>query len=290
MPCVLWFLFRCLIQCAVKAVAQVHGWQIGKGNLSAVLTVSHVLKGRLTIKLVRKCKQSSGVVFSLTLVYFKFICTFYFPIFNLLFLTSLPDSLQCEQCPSEFWSNVERIACIPRQLDFLSFNETLGITLTTAAVSGVSVTTTVFVVFLFYRQTPMVRSLTKCEIEFKVLIHCFIFIFSHIQVRANNSELSFLLLLSLKLCFLCSLVFIGRPSVWSCRFQQAAFGISFVLCVSCLLVKTIVVLAVFRSARPGAETLMKWFGPGQQRGSVCFFTCIQVHIFLYWWHNENVCQ
>ncbi|XP_035768290.1 extracellular calcium-sensing receptor-like [Neolamprologus brichardi] len=171
-------------------------------------------------------------------------------------ISNKTDSLQCEQCPSEFWSNAERIACIPRQLDFLSFNETLGITLTTAAVSGVSVTTAVFVVFLFYRQTPM--------------------------VRANNSELSFLLLLSLKLCFLCSLVFIGHPSVWSCRFQQAAFGISFVLCVSCLLVKTIVVLAVFRSARPGAETLMKWFGPGQQRGSVCFFTCIQVIICVIW--------
>ena len=98
----------------------------------------------------------------------------------------------------------------------------------------------------------------------------------HLQVRANNSELSFLLLLSLKLCFLCALVFIGRPSVWSCRLQQAAFGISFVLCVSCLQVKTIVVLAAFRSARPGAGGLMKWFGPGQQRGSVCFFTSIQV--------------
>lgn len=96
------------------------------------------------------------------------------------------------------------------------------------------------------------------------------------QVRANNSELSFLLLLSLKLCFLCSLLFIGRPSDWACRFQQAAFGISFVLCVSCLQVKTFVVLAAFRSARPGAEALMKWFGPGQQRGSVCFFTSIQV--------------
>jgi hypothetical protein len=98
----------------------------------------------------------------------------------------------------------------------------------------------------------------------------------HLQVRANNSELSFLLLLSLKLCFLCALVFIGRPSVWSCRLQQAAFGISFVLCVSCLQVKTIVVLAAFRSARPGAGGLMKWFGTGQQRGSVCFYTCIQV--------------
>ncbi|KAI9538778.1 hypothetical protein NQZ68_012431 [Dissostichus eleginoides] len=165
-------------------------------------------------------------------------------------------SLLCERCPSEFWSNVEQTACIPRQLDFLSFNETLGITLTTAAVSGAAVTTAVFVLFLYYRQTPV--------------------------VRANNSELSFLLLLSLKLCFLCSLVFIGRPSVWTCRFQQAAFGISFVLCVSCLLVKTLVVLAVFRSARPGAGALMKWFGPGQQRGSVCLFTSIQIIICATW--------
>ncbi|KAM9318201.1 extracellular calcium-sensing receptor-like [Pholidichthys leucotaenia] len=165
-------------------------------------------------------------------------------------------STLCERCSSDFWSNDERTACVPRQLDFLSFNETLGITLTAVAVSGVTVTTAVFVVFLYYRHTPM--------------------------VRANNSELSFLLLVSLKLCFLCSLVFIGRPSVWSCRFQQAAFGISFVLCVSCLQVKTIVVLVAFRSARPGAEALMRWFGPGQQRGSVGLFTCIQVIICIIW--------
>ncbi|XP_058489370.1 extracellular calcium-sensing receptor-like isoform X2 [Solea solea] len=171
-------------------------------------------------------------------------------------ISNTTGSPHCEPCPPEFWSNSDRTACVPRQLDFLSFNETLGITLTTVAVFGVTVTTAVFVVFLYYRQTPM--------------------------VRANNSELSFLLLLSLKLCFLCSLVFIGRPSVWSCRFQQAAFGISFVLCVSCLQVKTMVVLAAFRSARPGAEALMKWFGPGQQRGSVCFFTSIQVLICVIW--------
>ncbi|XP_029027449.1 extracellular calcium-sensing receptor-like [Betta splendens] len=165
-------------------------------------------------------------------------------------------SLQCESCPLEFWSNTNRTACVPRQLDFLSFNETLGITLITAALVGATVTTIVFVVFICYHQTPV--------------------------VRANNSELSFLLLVSLKLCFLCSLVFIGRPSVWSCRFQQAAFGISFVLCVSCLQVKTIVVLAAFRSARPGAKAFIKWFGPSQQRGSVCFLTCVQIIICTFW--------
>ncbi|MCJ8733074.1 hypothetical protein PDJAM_G00218830 [Pangasius djambal] len=132
----------------------------------------------------------------------------------------------------------------------------MGITLTTVAVCGAMMTAAVGVVFVYYRQTPI--------------------------VKANNSELSFLLLLSLKLCFLCSLVFVGQPSLWSCRLQQAAFGISFVLCISCILVKTIVVLVAFRSARPGSAALMKWFGPGQQRGSVLFFTCIQVIICAVW--------
>ncbi|KAK2912389.1 hypothetical protein Q8A73_006502 [Channa argus] len=72
-------------------------------------------------------------------------------------------SLQCERCPLDFWSNANRTACVPRQLDFLAFNETLGITLTTVAVSGIAVTTAVFVVFLRYRQTPVVR--TKCNAE-----------------------------------------------------------------------------------------------------------------------------
>ncbi|TWW77092.1 Extracellular calcium-sensing receptor [Takifugu flavidus] len=171
-------------------------------------------------------------------------------------ISNTSGSLQCDRCPPEFWSNDGRTACVPRQLDFLSFNETLGVALTAVAVSGAVVTTAVFVVFLHYRHTPM--------------------------VRANNSELSFLLLLSLKLCFLCSLVFIGRPSVWSCRFQQAAFGISFVLCVSCILVKTLVVLAVFRSAQPDCKATMKWFGPSQQRGSVGLFTSIQIVICGTW--------
>ncbi|XP_010863653.1 extracellular calcium-sensing receptor [Esox lucius] len=165
-------------------------------------------------------------------------------------------SLICERCPVEFWSNSYRNACIPRELEFLSFDDTMGITLTTVAVFGAVATTAVFVLFAYHRHTPL--------------------------VRANNSELSFLLLLSLKLCFLCSLVFIGVPSVWACRIRQAAFGVIFVLCLSCLLVKNIVVLAAFRSTRPGAVQLMRRFGPSQQRGSIFLFTSVQVVICAVW--------
>lgn len=46
-------LFRCLCQCAVKVVHRVHEWPPGKESLSAVLTASLVLTGRLATKVVR---------------------------------------------------------------------------------------------------------------------------------------------------------------------------------------------------------------------------------------------
>lgn len=79
---------------------------------------------------------------------------------NLFDCTSL-DSLHCERCPAEFWPDVDQTVCVARQLDFLSFNETLGITLTAVAASGVTVTAAVFVVFLRHRHTPVVRNETS---------------------------------------------------------------------------------------------------------------------------------
>uniref|UniRef100_A0A671KT73 Extracellular calcium-sensing receptor-like n=1 Tax=Sinocyclocheilus anshuiensis TaxID=1608454 RepID=A0A671KT73_9TELE len=165
-------------------------------------------------------------------------------------------SIKCYRCPQEFWSNSFRNECVSRETEFLSVRETMGITLISVAISGIIITATVAVIFLYHKSTPI--------------------------VKANNSELSFMLLLSLKLCFLCSLVFVGQPSLWSCRIQQAAFGVSFVLCISCILVKTIVVLVAFHSTRPGSSALIKWFGPGQQRGSVLVFASVQVAICAIW--------
>ncbi|XP_036006156.1 LOW QUALITY PROTEIN: extracellular calcium-sensing receptor-like [Fundulus heteroclitus] len=166
------------------------------------------------------------------------------------------NSLECFGCPEDFWSSPQRDLCVPKKTEFLSYEEPLGICLTTASLLGTFICTVVLGVFIYHRRTPI--------------------------VRANNSELSFNLLLSLKLCFLCSLLFIGRPRLWTCQLRHAAFGISFVLCVSCILVKTMVVLAVFKASKPGGGASLKWFGVSQQRGTVLVLTSVQAAICTAW--------
>ncbi|XP_026048815.1 extracellular calcium-sensing receptor-like [Astatotilapia calliptera] len=166
------------------------------------------------------------------------------------------NSLECTSCPEDFWSNHQRDHCVPKKTEFLSYDEPLGFCLTATSLLGTIICAVVIGIFFFHRRTPI--------------------------VLANNSELSFQLLLSLKLCFLCSLLFIGRPRLWTCQLRHAAFGISFVLCVSCILVKTMVVLAVFKASKPGGGASLKWFGAMQQRGTILFLTSIQVVICTAW--------
>nr|XP_043888312.1 extracellular calcium-sensing receptor-like [Solea senegalensis] len=171
-------------------------------------------------------------------------------------ISNTTDSMECTSCPEDFWSSPQRDHCVPKKTDFLSYHEPLGICLTTTSLLGTFICVVVLGIFIHHRSTPI--------------------------VRANNSELSFQLLVSLKFCFLCSLLFIGRPKLWTCQLRHAAFGISFVLCVSCILVKTMVVLAVFRASKPGGESSLKWFGAVQQRGTVLVLTSVQAAICTVW--------
>ncbi|KAI7802199.1 extracellular calcium-sensing receptor-like [Triplophysa rosa] len=170
-------------------------------------------------------------------------------------ISNQTDSIDCLTCSKETWPNQAQDQCIPKTLEFLSFQEPLGIVLWSVSALGAFTTLAVLGVFIKYRKTPV--------------------------IRGNNMELSLLLLLFLSACFLISLTFIGKPTDWLCRIRYPAFGISFALCISCILAKTVVVLMAFRATLPGSD-VMKWFGPAQQRSSVILCTCVQSLICIIW--------
>ncbi|XP_051873495.1 extracellular calcium-sensing receptor-like [Pristis pectinata] len=170
-------------------------------------------------------------------------------------ISNTTDSTDCIKCPSEYWSNQPKTQCVLKKVEFLSFGEVLGFVLVTLAAVGVCFTLATAAIFYRYRETPM--------------------------VKANNSELSFLLLFALMLCFICSLTFIGEPSGWSCMLRRTVFGVVFVLCISCILGKTILVVVAFKATLPNSS-VMNWFGPAQQRLGVFILTFLQGVVCVVW--------
>ncbi|XP_029435593.1 extracellular calcium-sensing receptor-like [Rhinatrema bivittatum] len=142
-------------------------------------------------------------------------------------ISNMTDSNICWQCTSDQWPNERRSECAPKIIEFLSYQEVLGTILATVAICCSIITASILCIFIKYRDTPI--------------------------AKANNRELSFLLLGALVLSFLCSLLFIGEPQPRTCLFRQFAFGIIFVLCVSCVLAKTIMVVIAFNATKPNSN-------------------------------------
>ncbi|XP_031236829.1 vomeronasal type-2 receptor 26-like [Mastomys coucha] len=162
---------------------------------------------------------------------------------------------QCIKCPEDRFPNKQKNQCLPKIISFLSHEDTLGSVFVSLAISLSVFTAMILGLFILYRDTPI--------------------------VRANNRNLSYLLLVSLMLCFFCSLIFIGQPSTATCVLRQMIFGVVFSIAVSAILAKTFTVVVAFKATKPGS-TLRMWMVTRLSNAIVCCGSIIQVCICAVW--------
>ncbi|XP_069823886.1 vomeronasal type-2 receptor 26-like [Dendropsophus ebraccatus] len=171
-------------------------------------------------------------------------------------VSNVSDSDNCERCADHEMPNKNRTQCVLKLMEFLSFFEDrISIIVLSVVMLLLTLTAGILGIFVRYEDTPI--------------------------VRANNKNLSFVLLVSIMLSFLSVFLFLGRPVHTTCRIRQISIGILLSISISSLLAKTIMVYMAFRATKPGS-VWSRWSGVTLPNCVLLICSSVQGVICMSW--------
>ncbi|KAI3364377.1 hypothetical protein L3Q82_011179, partial [Scortum barcoo] len=146
------------------------------------------------------------------------------------------DSITCEPCdPNTHYAPMKSTECLKKKSVYLEWNDVYHDTLLAFTAPGTLLTIVVRIIFLACWNTPV--------------------------VRASVGPICILLLLSLLSTFVSVILFGGEPSNMQCKARQVLFGLTFTLCVSCILVKSFKIILAFEFDPSVSRVLKKLHHP-----------------------------
>ncbi|XP_047430336.1 G-protein coupled receptor family C group 6 member A-like [Mugil cephalus] len=146
------------------------------------------------------------------------------------------DSTECLRCnTSTEYSSEDRSECVPKKTVFMDWQNMYHIVLLALTALGILLTLAAGIIFFVRWNTPVVRSCV--------------------------GPICILLLFSLLGTFGSVILFCGRPNKWQCQARQVVFGLSFTLCISCVLVKSFKIILAFEFDPNTKRALEKLYKP-----------------------------
>ncbi|XP_016054220.1 PREDICTED: G-protein coupled receptor family C group 6 member A isoform X2 [Miniopterus natalensis] len=142
------------------------------------------------------------------------------------------DMDRCLLCNNEtHWAPVKSKTCFEKEVEYLDWNDTLAILLLALSLLGIMFVLAIGIIFTRNLNTPVVKSSGG-------LMVCYVILLCHF------------------LNFVSTGFFVGKPQDFTCKTRQMLFGVSFTLCISCILTKSLKILLAF-SFDPKLQKVLK---------------------------------
>nr|DBA26855.1 TPA: hypothetical protein GDO54_011061 [Pyxicephalus adspersus] len=122
------------------------------------------------------------------------------------------DEFTCTACDLGWWPNPGLTGCQPIVIKYLQWSDIESIIAVAFSCVGILITMFVTLIFILYRDTPVVKS--------------------------SSRELCYIILAGIFLGYICPFTLIARPTTTSCYLQRLLVGLSSAMCYSALVTKT----------------------------------------------------